>query len=276
MNRILSRTAALGLVFAVASACAQSHSATPVKSAKAATPATPPRPAAAAAAAAAPGDAQVRAAVLKAVPGATIDSIRPSIIPGYREVAIGGKVVYVSADGRYLLQGALIDLATRDNLTQVSEGALRRGQLDAVPRDRRIVFSPAKPKYRITVFTDIDCGYCRKLHAQINDYMKAGISVEYLFFPRAGLGSESFNKAVSVWCAADQRKALTDAKLDKPVAKRTCNNPVTMDYALGQRVGVDGTPAIFAADGTQLGGYLPPDEMIARLDRAAARAVAAR
>jgi thiol:disulfide interchange protein DsbC len=274
MNRILSRTAALGLVFAVASACAQAPGA-PVQGAKAKTPARPAS-AAAAKSPAAPGDAMVRAALLKAVPGATIDSIRPSIIPGYREVAVGGKVVYVSADGRYLMQGALIDLATRDNLTEVSEGALRRGQLDAVPRNRRIVFSPPNPKYRITVFTDIDCGYCRKMHAQINDYMKAGISVEYLFFPRAGIGSESFNKAVSVWCAADQRKAMTDAKMDKPVAKRTCTNPVTMDYALGQRVGVDGTPAIFAADGTQLGGYVPPEEMVARLDRAAARSVAAR
>jgi thiol:disulfide interchange protein DsbC len=99
--------------------------------------------------------------------------------------------------------------------------------------------------------------------------------VEYLFFPRAGLGSESFNKAVSVWCAKDQRTALTDAKLDKPIAKRNCANPVAMDFALGQRVGVDGTPAVYAADGTQLGGYLPPDEMLARLDRAAARAAVA-
>jgi len=273
MNRNFSLTAALGLSLVVATACAQSHSAAPAKAAAA--PAAKPAAAPAAMGKVAPGDALVRAALLKAVPGATIDSIKPSIIPGYREVAVGGKVVYVSADGRYLMQGSLVDLNTRDNLTEVSEGALRRGQLDAVPRNRRIVFSPPNPKYRITVFTDIDCGYCRKLHSQINDYMKEGISVEYLFFPRAGIGSESFNKAVSVWCSADQRKALTDAKLDKPVTKRTCTNPVTMDYALGQRVGVDGTPAIFAADGTQLGGYLPPDEMLARLDRAAARAAVA-
>jgi thiol:disulfide interchange protein DsbC len=272
MNRNFSLTAALGLSLVVATACAQRHSAAPAKAAAApgAKPAAP-----VAAARLSPGDAAVRAALLKAVPGAQIDSIKGSIIPGYREVAVGGKVVYVSNDGRYLMQGSLVDLNTRDNLTEISEGALRRGQLDAVPRNRRIVFSPPNPKYRITVFTDIDCGYCRKLHSQINDYMKEGISVEYLFFPRAGLGSDSFNKAVSVWCSADQRKALTDAKLDKPITKRTCTNPVTLDYALGQRVGVDGTPAIFAADGTQLGGYLPPDEMLARLDRAAARAAVA-
>ena len=267
MNRKLTLSAALALAFTVAAACAQSQ--------PAAKPATKPAAKPVAARPAPAGDGAIRAAIQKAVPGAVIDSIKASPIPGYREVAIGGKVVYVSADGRYLLQGSLVELATRDNLTAVSEGALRRGLLDAVPRNRRIVFSPPNPKYRITVFTDIDCGYCRKMHAQINDYMKAGISVEYLFFPRAGIGSESYTKAVSVWCAADQRKALTEAKLDKPVAKRTCANPVTVDYQLGQRVGVDGTPAIFAADGTQLGGYLPPDEMIARLDRAAARAAVA-
>jgi thiol:disulfide interchange protein DsbC len=277
MNRNFSRTAALGLTFAVASACAQSHTGVAAKGAGAVAPARGAVAAAPAtqAVALSPGDAAVKAAVQKAVPNATIDSIKPSVIPGYREVAIGGKVVYVSNDGRYLMQGALIDLNTRDNLTEVSEGALRRAQLDAVPRNRRIVFSPPNPKYRITVFTDVDCGYCRKLHSQINDYMKEGISVEYLFFPRAGIGSESFNKAVSVWCAADQRKALTDAKLDKPIARKTCTNPVTMDYALGQRIGIDGTPAIYAADGTQLGGYLSPTDMLARLDRAAARAAVA-
>jgi thiol:disulfide interchange protein DsbC len=227
-------------------------------------------------AAAPASDPLIRAALTKAVPGAVIDSIKPSVIPGYKEVAIGGKVVYASVDGKYLMQGSLIELSSRDNLTANSEGVLRRGILDAVPRERRIIFSPAKPKYRITVFTDIDCGYCRKLHSQIADYMKEGISVEYLFFPRAGLNSESFTKAVNVWCAPNQRQALTDAKLDKKIAKRTCANPVTADYALGQKIGVDGTPAIYAADGTQIGGYLSPTEMLARLDRQASKALAAK
>ena len=222
------------------------------------------------------GDAALRAAVTKAIPNVAIDSVRPSVIPGYREVAISGKVVYVSADGKYLVQGSLIELASRDNLTEASEGALRKVSLDAVPRDRRIVFSGPNPKYRVTVFTDIDCGYCRKMHAQIADYMKAGISVEYLFFPRAGLSSESYTKAQNVWCAKDRRKALTDAKADRPVTKATCPNPIALDYALGRKVGVDGTPAIYGPDGSQLGGYLPPAEMLVRLNRQAARAVAAK
>ncbi len=268
MNRPVILAASVLLGLSAAAAIAQTQAKPKPKPAASATAQAP--------AAARNQDVLVRAAIQKAVPGAVIQSIKPSIIPGYREVAIGGKVVYVSADGRYLMQGSLIELNSRENLTLVSEGALRRVELDAVPRDRRIIFSPAKPKYRITVFTDIDCGYCRKLHAQIGEYNKAGISVEYLFFPRSGIGSESFNKAINVWCAPDRRKAMTDAKADRPVAKRTCANPITMDYALGQKIGIDGTPAIFAADGTQLGGYLTPGEMVVRLDRQAQRAIAAK
>lgn len=224
--------------------------------------------------AASASDTLVRNALTKAIPGIKIDSIRSSPIPGYREVAVNGKVIYVSADGKYLMQGQLVELATRDNLTAISEGALRKGLLDAVGKDRRIIFSPANPKYRVTVFTDIDCGYCRKLHSQIAAYNKAGISVEYLFFPRAGINSEPYNQAVSVWCAADQRKALTDAKADRPVPKRTCPNPVAKDFELGRLVGVDGTPAIFGPDGTQIGGYLSPQEMAEVLGRQAARTAA--
>lgn len=221
-------------------------------------------------AATAGSDAVVRAAVTKAIPGATIDSIRPSVITGFREVALGTRVVYVSTDGKYLLQGALVQLATRTNLTDASEARLRQGVLAAVGMDRRIVFSPAKPKYRVTVFTDLDCGYCRKLHAQVADYNRAGISVEYLFYPRAGLSSPTYAEAVSVWCSADRRQALTDAKLDRPPPPKTCTNPIADDYRLGQRLGIDGTPSIYAADGTYIGGYLSPGDMLAKLDNLAA------
>ena len=256
MNRTLtlSLAAALGVVTAVA--IAQPRPNAPVASGG--------------------SDAVLRAALSKAVPGVVIDAIRPSQIPGYKEVVIGGRVVYVSNDGKYLIQGTLMELASRDNLTAISEGAMRRGILDAVPRERRIIFSPAKPKYRLTVFTDIDCGFCRKMHTQIADYNKAGISVEYLFFPRAGEKSDSWDKAVSVWCAPNRQKALTDAKADRPVPKKSCTNPIAEDYALGKKIGVDGTPAIYGPDGTQLGGYLSPADMLAKLNRQAARnAVAA-
>jgi thiol:disulfide interchange protein DsbC len=214
------------------------------------------------------GDAAIRAAIVKAMPNATIDSIKASVIPGYREVAIGSRIFYVSNDGRYLIQGSLFDLNTRASLTENSQAVLRKSILDSAGPDRRIIFSPADPKYRVTVFTDIDCGFCRKLHQQIADYNKLGISVEYLFYPRAGMKSESADKAISVWCSADRRKAMTDAKNDRPVPKKTCANPVAADYALGQKVGFDGTPAAYAANGVQVGGYLAPADMLAALKKA--------
>jgi thiol:disulfide interchange protein DsbC len=268
MKRTLALSlVAVGIAAAVTVAVAQPKPAAPQKAA-------PPKLAPQKAGAPSAGDAALRAALEKAVPGIEVDSIKPSLIPGYREVAISGRVVYVSNDGKYLIQGTLMELQSRDNLTAVSEGALRRGMLDAVPRERRIIFSPAKPKYRLTVFTDIDCGFCRKMHNQMAEYNKAGISVEYLFFPRAGEKSEAWDKAVSVWCAPNRQKALTDAKADRPVPKKSCTNPIAEDYALGKRVGVDGTPAVYGPDGTQLGGYLSPADMLAKLNRSALRAVA--
>jgi thiol:disulfide interchange protein DsbC len=214
-------------------------------------------------------DVAIRVAIEKAMPDAEIDSIKASPIPGYREVAIGGRIVYVSADGRYLIQGSLFDLNTRTSLTESSQALIRRGILAKVGPERRIIFSPAQPKHRITVFTDIDCGYCRKMHTQIADYNKLGISVEYLFYPRAGMASDAATKAINVWCSADRRKALTDAKNDRPVAKKTCTNPIAADYELGQKIGFDGTPAIYAADGSQVGGYLAPEQMLATLNKLA-------
>jgi len=233
-------------------------------------PAAPAAPATTAAPANANADAVIRAAVAKAIPGIQIDSIKPSVIPGYREVALGSRVAYVSQDGKYLIQGSLVQLDSRTNLTEASEAKLRRAMLSAVGPERRIVFSPAKPKYRVTVFTDIDCSFCRRLHAQIPEFNRAGISVEYLFFPRHGIGSETYQQAISVWCSPDRRKALTDAKQDRPPPAKTCVNPIDEDYALATRVGVDGTPAVYAADGSYLGGYLSPGEMQAKLDRLAA------
>lgn len=214
-------------------------------------------------------DAAVRAAMVKAMPNASVDSIKASPIAGFREVAVGGRVVYVSTDGRYLIQGSLFDLNTRTSLTDSSEAVIRSGMLAKVGPERRIIFAAAKPKHRITVFTDIDCGYCRKMHQQIAQYNNLGISVEYLFYPRAGIDSAAATKAINVWCSADRRKAMTDAKNDRPVPNKTCSNPIAADYALGQKMGFDGTPAIYAVNGAQVGGYLAPAQMLATLDKLA-------
>jgi thiol:disulfide interchange protein DsbC len=209
---------------------------------------------------------KVRDALKGFAPGVQIDSVAPAQIPGFYEVVTQGHVAYVSADGKYLVRGEVVEMASKRELTAERVGALRKVALDAVPDNKHIVFSAKEPKHSITVFTDIDCGYCRKLHSQIADYNDRGITVKYLFFPRAGLASDSYKKAVSVWCAADRGKALTEAKSGKDPEMKTCDNPVTEEFQLGVKVGVSGTPAIFADSGTQIGGYLTPDQMASRLD----------
>lgn len=239
----------------------------------------PARPALAAAQAGPAGvatEATIHASLKALAPNSDFGKIGPIVaapMPGFREVGLGGRVVYVSDDGKYLLQGVVFDLGTRENLTQASEAGLRKGMLDQVGSDRRIIFAAAQPRHRVTVFTDIDCGYCRRLHEQMAEYNRLGISVEYLFYPRSGIGSESFEKAVSVWCAPDRRAAMTAAKAGRSLPRGNCSNPVTQDYDLGRRVGLDGTPAIYSAGGTQLGGYLEPADMLARLEEIAARPV---
>ena len=178
----------------------------------------------------------------------------------------------MSNDGKYLISGKIIEVASKRDLTEASRAVARRSVFKNVTSAQMIVFAPSHPKYTVTVFTDVDCGYCRKLHSQIIDYNRAGIAVDYLFFPRDGIGSESYDKAVAVWCAADRRQALTDAKRGLAVPKANCANPVTVDYNLG----IEGSEsraryAIFTADGTQIGGYLSPSEMRAKLDELAAK-----
>jgi len=217
-------------------------------------------------------DARVRAAISSLVPGATIDSIAEAKLPGFYEVVLSGQIVYVSADGKYLLQGMLYDVAARTDLTEASRGKIRKAALKEIDASRTIAFNPKEMKHRVIVFTDIDCGYCRRMHAQVPEYNALGIGIEYLFFPRAGAGSEAWEKAVSVWCSDDRRQAMTAAKAGQAIDRKECRNPIEEDYALGNRIGVSGTPMVIAADGTQLGGYLPPDQMLLRLEQLAATA----
>jgi len=213
---------------------------------------------------------RARAAIRQVNPKVEIDQVAAAPLPGFQEVIVGGQVVYVSDDGKYLMQGTLYDIAAKKNLGEASLARVRKELLQSVPVSDRIVFAPANPVHTVAVFTDVECGYCRKLHSEIAEYNKQGIAVQYIAFPRMGPASEDFKKMVAVWCAPDRRKALTDAKNGKRVPMRDCKTPVAMQYALGQRVGLTGTPMILASDGSQLGGYLPPAELRAALDKLAA------
>lgn len=210
-------------------------------------------------------NAKVEAAIKSLVPGASIDSIAESQVPNLYQVVLQGQVLYVSADGRYLIQGTVFDVQNKVDVTEKVRSDLRRTALDAIGPEQRIIYKAKDEKYRVTVFTDIDCGYCRRMHEEIPEYNKRGISIEYLWFPRAGIGSDSYDKAVAVWCAEDRHKAMDAAKAGAALERKTCDNPVKHDYELGQRIAVNGTPAVFGPDGTQMGGYLPPEQLAQRL-----------
>ena len=218
-------------------------------------------------------EANVRAALKKLVPNAKVDKVEASPIAGYAQAIVGSQLVYVSNDGRYVLQGVLYDAEAKLDLTAARMSREHVSKLDAYPEAQRIVFKPkGTPKYKVTVFTDIDCGYCRKMHTHIAEYNERGIQVDYLFFPRSGPGTPSFDKAVSVWCAKDRQSAFTSAKAGQDPAPLKCDNPIAQEYQLGLSVGVDGTPAVYAPDGSKIGGYLTPDQLQASLDRIAALA----
>ncbi|MCH6482340.1 DsbC family protein [Pseudoxanthomonas sp. LH2527] len=250
------------------SACAQAPQPPAKGEAAAATPAPQFKPGQGATA-----DERARSAVAQLNPRAKVDYVGAAPLPGFREVIAGGQLLYISDDGRYLMQGAVIDLQQQEDVMQNSAALAKyRTQLIAtIPHSEKIVFAPPNAKYTVTVFTDIECGYCRKLHEEIAEINRQGIAVEYLAFPRMGLGSQDHKDMISVWCAPDRKRALTDAKAGKSIASRDCKNPVTMEFDVGQRIGVSGTPAIFSAEGVQLGGYLPPAALRAKLDELAAK-----
>ncbi len=223
----------------------------------------------------APGTAAARVqAALKAVdPKIELESIADAPIPGFQQVIAGGQVIYISNDARYLMQGPLYDIGAKQDLSDAAMAKVRLELLKQIPAQDRIVFAPANPKHTVTVFTDIECGYCRKLHAEMAEYNKLGIAVEYTAFPRGGLNSPDYEAMVSVWCSADRRKALTEAKAGSQVQRKTCDNPVAKQYALGQRMGLRGTPMIITAQGRSF-AYVPPRELREQLDKLASQASA--
>ena len=208
-------------------------------------------------------------------PGADSIAVSETPIPGILQVQIQGEIVYTSMDGRYLLQGRIIDLDTRSDITEQAKAGQRLALMKDIDESKQIVFAPENPEYELIVFTDIDCGYCRKLHSQIAEYNAEGIGIHYMSFPRAGIGSNSYNKFVSVWCADDQRSALTAAKLGTDPAPAQCENPVADQYQLGVELGVTGTPALLMNDGQLIPGYVPPDKLKERLEQMAAASTAA-
>lgn len=198
------------------------------------------------------------------IPDAAITSVKPAPVTGLYEVMLGATVLYMSEDGRYVFRGDIFDLDSKANLTDTRRSEARTNAFGNLKAGSTIDFlaKSAKPLATLYVFTDIDCGYCRKFHQEVPALNKAGISVRYLAYPRTGIDSPSYDKAVAVWCATDRKSALTDAKSGKQPALTKCDNPVASDFRLGESMGVRGTPALFTEQGEELGGYIPAEELI--------------
>jgi thiol:disulfide interchange protein DsbC len=212
-----------------------------------------------------PAAADPRAALVKLLPAGTkVDDLVPSPLPGVYQFMQGAEVSYLTADGKYYLDGNVYDMATRANLTETLRARARVALINAVPETQMLIFAPKNPLYTITVFTDVDCQYCRKLHSDMAELNKLGVRVRYLFYPRTGPDTESWRKAEVVWCSADRNDALTRAKAGGQLdMNKTCGpTPVAREYALGQSLGVHGTPAIVTENGDFINGYMPPRDLV--------------
>ncbi len=214
--------------------------------------------------------AAVREKLNRIRPDLPVKEVNLSDLPGFYEVTLTeGTMLFVKSDASYFIAGDLyrIEPTTFVNVSEEKRNQFRRDLLATLDESEMVVFSPPEglKKTSITVFTDIDCGYCRKLHQEVPELNRLGIEVRYLAYPRAGLESRSYEKYVSAWCADNQQLALTRAKLGKEVQDRTCDNPVAAQYALGNQFGVSGTPAIIYEDGTLQPGYAPAAQLAIRL-----------
>lgn len=209
----------------------------------------------------APAKADVRAEIARRLE-VKIEDVKPSPVDGLYEIRSGAEVGYVSTDGRFYVDGDVFDMQSRKNLTELRRAEGRLGLLAKIPDGDAIVFSPAgAPKHTLTVFTDVDCTYCRRLHQEMAELNRLGIRIRYLLYPRGGPGSEAWKKAEAVWCSTDRRDAITRAKRGETLKAVRCETPIAAHYALGQQMGIRGTPGIITGTGEYLAGYLPAAQL---------------
>jgi len=218
------------------------------------------------------GEKTVRDAMHSLLPMSKIDEVVKSDLPGFYEVVVSGQIVYISADGKYLLQGNLYDVPIKKDLTAARLAAIRAQAIEKLPAAKKIVFAPEHPKHTVTVFTDVDCPYCRQFHKQIDQYNRAGIAVNYILFP-LDIHPGADKKASALWCAADRNLAYTAAMNGHDPGTATCANPVPETKALAVSLGISATPTILAEDGSTVNSAktTSPELLLAELDRLAAQ-----
>ncbi len=195
------------------------------------------------------------------------ERVEETPLDGIYLIVVQGQVAYMSGDGRYLIQGDVMDLDTRQSLSDVAQGDMRRDRIDDHGEDNMVVYAPDdEPRHTVTVFTDIDCPYCRQMHARMDEYLDKGIAIRYVQMPRAGVNTGSYRKAVGVWCADDRNDAMDRAKAGESVEQRECDNPVSDQLDLARSLGINATPTFVAEDGTVFQGKVSPGDLLERLD----------
>ncbi len=209
-------------------------------------------------------DSELRSRIAESLPGVEVDAVRPTPIDGLYEVTVGANVAYVSADGRYHLYGDLVDVSEGKSLTEARRSELRLALLEDMNSGNAIVFGPDEPRHTVTVFTDVNCGWCRRFHQQVPALNEKGVAVRYVFFPV--IAESSFTDAEAVWCSDDRNDAMTRAKAGEKVEPKACENPIAEHFALGRQLGVRSTPTIIMEDGSVRPGFVEAAELAAMLD----------
>ena len=203
------------------------------------------------------------------IPNTLPDSVEATPVSGLYQVSFGMQVVYLFEDGKHLLSGDLINLEAGANLTEDARKSGRKSVIDSLDEEGMVIFTPSETQSTITVFTDTECGYCVRLHQELQQVLDGGVRVRYLGYPRAVLGSNSHKTLVSVWCAEDSQNAMNDAKSGQPVEPVVCETPIEQHMQAAEAVGVRGTPTIVLQDGKLIPGYVPAGELIPMANAAA-------
>ena len=202
-------------------------------------------------------------------PGTQIEKIEESSFPNIYKVYYGDiQPLYVSKSGKYFLYGDMFEINSSEiiNLTALDIKKQRISLMKEINQDELISFSSDDEIYSVTVFTDVDCGYCRKLHNEIRAYNKLGISINYAAFPRSGIGTEAFTKMVGAWCSTNPKQSITYLKDGKKLDLNFCDSqPVSKHYAIGKKIGITGTPAIISSEGELFPGYYSPQDLLDKL-----------
>jgi len=208
---------------------------------------------------------QLKQSLTKQLPQYEASHIEATPIEGLYQVIIGGQVIYMTKDARYMIDGNLVDLSTKKNYSEDAMSVIRLSQIDQLGEEKMVVYTPKTVRHTITVVTDIDCPYCRRLHSEMDQYLDGGIKVRYIFMPLKGQGD--YKTTVTVWCSKDQNQALDMAKAGTPLDAKECDNPIDEHLKVARNLGIRGTPAIILQDGSMLPGYVPAKKLVVELNK---------